>query len=164
MWGQLAENIYSRLMKFLNSAGKRSSFVILASGLCTFFMPIFSAATSGVERTGWSPWRIASHVNAQNVRPSDILFNMTLSGLAIVYALMVCGLVAIHLSRPRKALVSIAIIGSIVGYDPVYWGHHDFTGALFRSMGVTGTVRYEPGIYILSAIMPLLLYVSLKEN
>jgi len=151
-------------MKFLNNAGKRSAFVILASGLCTFFTPIFSTTTSDVKRTGWSPWRIASQMNAQNVRPSDILFNMTVSGLAIVYALMLCGLVAISFPRPRKALVSIAVIGSIVGYDPYYWGYHDFTGTLFRSMGVMGAVRYEPGIYILAAIMPLLLYVSLKEN
>lgn len=103
-------------------------------------------------------------MNAQNVRPSDIIFNMTLSALAVVYALMVCGLVAIRLSRPRKSLISIAMIGSIFGYNPFYWGHHDFTGTLFRSMGVSGAVRYEPGIYILAAIMPLLLYVSLQEN
>jgi hypothetical protein len=97
-------------MRFLNGRGKRSAFVILASGLCTFFTPIFSTTTSGVHRTGWSPWRIASQMNAQNVRPSDIIFNMTLSGLAVVYALMVCGLVAIRLSRPRKMAAPLLVI------------------------------------------------------
>jgi len=78
---------------------------------------------------------------------------------------MLCGLVAIVLPRPQKVLVTIAVFGSIAGFDPFYWGYSMFARWLFRSAGMKmGAVQYEPGIYVLIPIMPALLYVSLSRN
>lgn len=149
-------------MRYLSSPGRRLALAILAGGLCTFFAPLFSTGTPGVDWVGWSPWMIASRVEGRHVDLLDVVFNQSLSGLLVVYPLMLCGLVAIGFPRPRKALVAIAAFGSFAGYEPFYWGHYNSTGRLFRSLGVTGAVHYEPAIYVLAAVMPALLWVSLS--
>jgi hypothetical protein len=152
-------------MKPFSKTRRRLAAVILALGLSTFFMPLFSVSPPVMGRSVWTAWNLASHVYAQRSPFADVSFTLGLSGVALVYVLMLCGLVAIVLPRPKKVLVAIAVFGSIAGYDPFYWGHSMFARWLFRSAGMKiGAVQYEPGIYMLIPIMPALLYVLLSRN
>jgi len=152
-------------MKPFSRTRRRLGLVILALGLSTFFMPLFSVSPPALGRASWSAWDLARHVYAQKSPFEDVYFTLGLSGMALVYALMLCGLVAIVLPQPRKVLVTIAVIGSIAGYEPFYWGYSMFAHWLFRSAGMKmGAAQYDPGIFMLIPVMPALLYVSLSRN
>ena len=151
-------------MKPFGRTRKHIAIVIVAIGLSTFFVPLFSASPSFAGRTHWSAWNLASQVCASRPPVADIVFNNVLLGIVLTYPLMLCALVAV-LAGSQKAVVAIAVIGSISGYEPFYWGHVNFARIFLRSAGIQWhSIRYEPGIVVLAAVMPALLYVSLSKT
>jgi hypothetical protein len=137
--------------------------LILIIGLSTIFLPLFRVSPPVAGKPSWSAWDLAAHVYSRNPPGLGIFFNRSLCGLALLYALMLCGFVAAVLPRPQKALVTISVIGSIAGYEPFYWGHQDFARLLFIATKA-GVIEYQPAIYLLIPIMPAVLYMSLSRR
>jgi hypothetical protein len=155
-------------MRLLGAGARRDACLVLVAGLCTFFAPMFGTSTSDGAWVAWSPLKLASRATAQDVRWSDVFFSNTLGGLVLVYTLLICGLAAVFLPRPRKALGGIAILGSIAGYDVFYWARLELPTVmsrwLLRSLMPHVAVRYEAGLYLLMAIMPVLVLITFYED
>jgi hypothetical protein len=68
-------------------------------------------------------------------------------------------------SQAAKSAVTIAVIGSIAGYEPFYWGAWELCEYASLLAGITpGAIQYEPAIYILAVVMPALLCVSMSKT
>jgi hypothetical protein len=115
---------------------RRLAVAILTLGLVTFFVPLFSISPPVLGSASWSALNLVSGSYAQRFPRVEAYFNLALSGVLLVYSLMLCGLVALAFPNPQKALVTVGVIGSIAGYDPFYWGHQEFAHLLFRSGGI----------------------------
>lgn len=84
------------------------AFLVVAFGLCTSFVPLARVNPSVLGRSEWSGLDIALSVYRRSLPFSPVAFD-----IISTYLLLLCSVVVLCLSRPRKKLLMISALGII---------------------------------------------------
>ena len=133
------------------------AFFVTAFGLCTFFAPLASANPAVLGRTEWSGLNILKHVYDGSSRLSPVAFDVLSS-----YLLMLFAILALCLPRPRKALLTLSVLGIICSSWVLEMGHHTLFDWFNNPGNTPRTVSYGPAMYAIEIVMSVLLLVSVN--
>jgi len=149
--------------KPLGRERKRLAFFVIAIGLGTFFLPMVILNPPLLDRAQWSPFHIASAVNAGALPVPKGHFDEALLEIALLYLLMILALVAVFFRNASKPLTAISTVGFIVSVMAKFWR----LGFLYTF----GWYYWEPSRMkiglawrILPWIMPILLALCLASK
>lgn len=143
----------------LRSLGKRTkqfASLLIALGLCSFFLPMVILDSPVLNRTEWSALNIASKVYDGKLPTPGGSFDLGLIEVAMIYMLMPFALVAIYRPGPPKALKIISWTGVVLVVSL-----HFYLGPQLETFGYyeRGQMRAGPAWWIVMCIMPALLAI-----
>jgi hypothetical protein len=142
---------------------KRLASFVIAIGLGTFFLPIVILNPPLLNRAQWSPFHIASGVNAGTLPVPKGHVDEALVEIALLYVLMILALVAVFFRNASKPLTAISTVGFIVSVMAKFWR----LGFLYTfGWGYWEPGRMKIGLawWILPWIMPVLLALCFAEK
>lgn len=150
--------------KPLGEKRKQLALLVIAIGICTFFMPMVILDPPVMNRTEWSALDIALKIYERKLPVPEGQFDDQLLQIALIYVLMVFALVALYLPGPPKALMVISTIGFAFSYVANWW-----TSTFHWTFGYYGHMQTwhmsrGPAWWILPWIMPSLLAICFAEN
>jgi hypothetical protein len=102
-------------MKPLGKRRKWLALLVIAIGICTFFLPMVILDTPLLNRTEWSALNIVSKVYEHKLPVQGGRLDEGLIEIALIYLLMPFALMALYLPGPPKALMVISGIGFVLG-------------------------------------------------
>jgi hypothetical protein len=149
-------------MKSLGKRRKRFALLLIAAGLCSFFVPLVRINPSVLGRSQWSALNIASEIHKHNLPVAGGDIDINLIFLALVYALMAAALVILCFSSSATALKIISGMGVVLSFSR-YW-HSSFESTLFGFHMRGSSIKYGPAMYVFPWVMLGLLIICFTEG
>jgi hypothetical protein len=152
-------------IKPLGKRRKQLAFLVIAIGVCTFFVPLTDIDPPVLGRTQWSALNIASQIYQQKLPVPQGRFDPGLTEITLIYVFMMFALVALAFSLAPEVLRVIALFGTVLSSLAKWWGSA-FVWTFFGYFGAVANWRVRPGPawYVLPFVMPALLLISLIER
>jgi len=146
--------------RLFDGTTRRAVALVLAIGLASIFVPIFSIDHAVMGRADWSALDILASVAARHIAPDAALFNATMMCLWLSYLSLLLGMIALWLPHYEKPLALAGFIGLYASDRVIVHGHYDFRLLLSaKSLGGPEEliVSYQPTVYGLPILFVLLL-------
>jgi hypothetical protein len=164
MVGALSYWITRRRRMPTGPLGKMQSiptFLMLAFGLSTFFMPLATTDPPILAKTEWSALDLLSQIYSGKLPFSAVAFD-----IASTYLLMLLALAALLLPRPRKPLLLISILGIVSSSWALEMGHSLLFSWFTRIDRTLKTIHvsYAIAVYALEIVMSALLLIAIRDD
>lgn len=150
-------------MKALGEERKLLALLVIAIGVCTFFLPMVSLKPPLLNRTEWSALNIVSHVYERKLPVPGGRLDEGLIEIGLTYLLLPFALIATYLPGPPRALKVISGIGFVCGSLARFW-EHTFMNTFGWEYFAPGHMTHGPAWWILPWIMPALLAICFAKR
>ena len=158
----------SKTTRKLSPRRRALAFIVVASGLVSFFLPLVTTDPAVMGQTRWSAWHISCAIYEGSVLPKhEDLFSFP-EMAATIYVLLFFALGALSFSCSKQVLTTISAIGCFSGWlwrgDRISFEEMFYGNFSYQNFSLVRRVEFGTLTILLLCVMGALLLITLSGN